>query len=107
MSQPSLYNKKLENSEMGTLWFGKYLCNMNDSLGKVYPSTLSMKTALDSFNFAVREIADKGDSYFFNADSIIPKNSTYFYDDVHYTNSGATLLGKSLYDYIVKNNIVE
>lgn len=107
LSQPSLYRTDLPDTVINKLWFGKYLCNKNTGKVKTYPNTASMKMAMDSFNRAVQRIAQTKKCLYLDADAYIPKNTTYFYDDVHFTNNGSKLLAKTIFDYIIENNVLE
>lgn len=94
MNQPSLYKESMPQHEENKLWFGKYFCNRKVGwLAYEYPNANSMKTALDSANNILKSIAADENCLFLDLDAAIPKDTSYYNDDVHFTEKANSLIG--------------
>lgn len=56
--------------------------------------------AMESYNDAMRSVADELDVPLFDLAATIPKSLGYFYDDVHFNVNGAATTAKQLADFI-------
>jgi lysophospholipase L1-like esterase len=79
VTDASLENVKLKNNENGKLWW----------------------TMLEKYNDGTRKIAQKRNVPLIDLAHLLPKSSAYFYDIVHFTNEGAAITGKIIYDSLL------
>lgn len=66
-------------------------------------SYIGMIDASKSANVIIKNIADERYTGFVDCYSAIPKNLTYFGDNVHLTNKGSEIISRLLADYLIKN----
>lgn len=102
--QPFLYSESLNNNEKSTLSFPKNACS--DANGK-YPSMKSMITALNMYNQTTRDIAKSNNIPFVSIAAAVPKTSSYFIDDVHYTKQGNKKVAETLFKYIRDSELIQ
>jgi len=112
VSEPSIYCKSLSENEKHSLWFAKEFCyNQSENdykpYGKHIASTVSLMNAMNYFNGISEKIAYKNKIPFLSLDVAIPKNSTYFFDDVHFTEKGADKAAEVVADFLIKNRLIE
>lgn len=96
-TQPSLYREDLSEEDRATLIFAKTFC-VNDA-GQA-PDLESMTAGLTLFNDTVREIAVEDGIPLLDLESMVPKTSEYFVDDVHYTEAGNALVAQLVADFL-------
>ena len=63
-----------------------------------------MQEAMDNMNEDVAKICLSNNVPVFRAESNLPINGEYFYDDCHFTPKGSVLLGNILGDFLLKND---
>ena len=87
----------------------EYIKNMNTSL--YYMPWMSPSTifeAFEIFNKKMRDYAINAPNVYIDTlHNIIPGNDTYFIDSVHFTNKGARLMAKRVFNSMIKNKIIE
>jgi len=101
-NQPYLYKDHMSSLELSKLWLLKMFCNNN---GK-YPDIQSSITVLNEFNNATKDLANANKVDFVDLASKVPKNLSYFIDDVHTNENGDKMIAKTLYEFITQNNLI-
>jgi lysophospholipase L1-like esterase len=102
MTQPSLYKDNLSPEENEALWFGKEFCYTSKNIWqREYPSAKSLRTAIEAFNDAARNIAEDNEVMLIDLDVMIAKNLSNFSDDVHYTEKGSNEIATAIMNNIV------
>ncbi len=99
-NQPFLYKNHLSPTELHSIIFPRLLCT-NDNK---YPTIQSVKDGITVFNDKVKNVANEKNIPFIDFSSQIPKNLTYFTDDVHFSIKGNERMSEVLFDFITKNN---
>lgn len=102
--QPSLYSDDLSAQAKSKLFFPKLQCT--NSQGK-YPSLDSMINAMKVYNNAMKNEAENNNIPFVDLAAQIPKNLSYFTDDVHYTPIANAKIAQVLYNTIVSLNYIQ
>jgi lysophospholipase L1-like esterase len=108
MTEPYLYKDAMTEDEKLELIFGKMFCKKQIYwIGYAYPSPGSLKEAMDAFNKAAIEVAKEQGVAYIDLERLIPKNTDYFIDDVHYTKLGSEKAAEFAAESITKNKLLE
>jgi hypothetical protein len=59
------------------------------------------------FNDSARRIAREQNVAFIDLDNSIPKTQEYFRGNYHYTNKGAEIIAKSIYDMLIQSKLIK
>ena len=65
-----------------------------------------MDRGLESYNDAMRELAEEHSVPVYDLARSLPKSSAYFYDDVHFNVGGAATAGEGLASFILEKQLV-
>ena len=107
ITEPSLYKEKMPDEEIQKLWMGQVLCNRKKSfLFDEYPSFFSLYRAMKTFSQIVKSVAASEGVQLIDAEVLISKDLKNFFDDVHFTESGASRLGRIVAAEIAERNLV-
>ena len=98
LTQPALYRSDLTADEESLLWFG-WVGRVEGPIG--YVSAGEMELGLAAYNQKLLETCEQEQLECFDIARHIPKNTTVFYDDMHYNEEGAKLFSRVLSDYIL------
>jgi lysophospholipase L1-like esterase len=101
-SQPFLYHQGLTAEEEQKLYYAVFHCAED----RHYPDLQSMISGMELFNSISLRTAQAHNVRYVDLAPAVPKNLTYFIDDVHMTKKGTSLVATSLFDYIVKSTLV-
>ncbi|MBI5045042.1 MAG: SGNH/GDSL hydrolase family protein [Candidatus Levybacteria bacterium] len=99
-SQPYLYRTDLPNSKN---WIVGSACGEKKHL---YPDNASLVAGIESFNAVSEKISKEYGVSFVDIESHIPKTSTYFVDDVHFTKKGNEKVADIIFGFLTENNIL-
>lgn len=97
MTQPTLWHATLSREEDASLWFGGLGRKQNY---KGYLAPADLKMAMDGFNRQLLESARAEGVEAFDLSAQVPKTSSVFYDDAHFTNEGARVVAEKVYEYL-------
>ena len=98
VSQGHLYKNKMIPESQSKIWMSQAFCRKNNT----FPNNSSIAKAMDEYNFITKEISEKYQTQFVDADKMLPKDLDYFIDDVHYTTKGSTKLARLIGEEIIK-----
>jgi lysophospholipase L1-like esterase len=94
INQAAIYKDSMGAFENSLLWMGG-LGNFQKEPGHSYYSTRALRKGLDMYNERLKQFCDK--NHFTLIDiGILPRDTSVFYDDCHFNEKGAELLGKYL-----------
>ena len=88
LTQPTLLKKEMKPDEQNVL----HMVNVETCGSKTQWSYKTAWRGMVAYNNKVREIAKKRNVYLIDLDSAIPGNLTFFWDDVHYTDTTFSLI---------------
>ena len=88
MTQPSLYRPDLPPTLRELLWFGR-VDVARHSAGNEYYSVDALATALGRYNETLLAVCATARIGCIDLDAKLPKDTTVFYDDVHFNEAGA------------------
>jgi lysophospholipase L1-like esterase len=95
MTQPSLFSARPTPEDTAVMRFGEEFCLTTTSwLTAEYPSSASLRTAMDAYNAVVRRVAADLGAPLIDLDGAVPRDLRHFIDDVHYTPTGAALVAE-------------
>lgn len=102
-SQPALYHDGMSAAEKEKIFLDELFMVENGRK----PDISSLSRGIELFNQVSQSLAEKHGVDFIDLAAIVPKQSEYFLDDVHYTKAGNRIIGETLADYIIIQRIVE
>ena len=88
MTQPSLYRPDLPPTLRELLWYGRVGVDRH-SAGNEYYSFDAFATALGRYNETLLAVCATARINCLDLDATLPKDTTVFYDDVHFNEAGA------------------
>jgi len=97
MTEPFIYQKETPGEIDKNLWMGyfpKHGINLSNKF---------LSDEMNRFNGAVRQLAKEYNVELIDLEKEIPKNLTYFYDDVHFTPQGTYLVAKIIGNYLTEH----
>jgi len=97
LTQPSLWKNGLTNSEKDLLWFG-----YTQDKRKYYSIGALMK-GLGQFNGRLKKICKEKNIECIELDTLLPKDTSVFYDDAHFNESGCRKIADILSEYLKEN----
>lgn len=97
LTQPTIWREDLTPKETSLLWFG-WVRRESQSPG--YLSVADLATAMDAFNRELLSVCASDGLECFDLASRIPKDTSAFYDDAHFNESGARLVADQLAGYL-------
>ncbi|HTY44376.1 MAG TPA: SGNH/GDSL hydrolase family protein [Patescibacteria group bacterium] len=102
-TQPYIYNKNLSDSEKARLYFAPLHCSQNGA----YPDVESMEYGMDLFNRAIVRVASELNVPLVDLEKGIPKNETYFLDDIHPSDAATEIESQLLLGEIKRLKLME
>jgi lysophospholipase L1-like esterase len=101
LTQPALWKAEFTREELEAIWLG-YVGPVEAAVGYVSPS--SLEQAMERFNQALIEAAGAHGVEVFDLARRIPKTLAHFYDDAHFTNEGARIVGREVARYLTSRS---
>ncbi|MCL4300495.1 MAG: hypothetical protein KJ077_32465 [Anaerolineae bacterium] len=95
LTQPSMYRPDLTPAEKDLLWFGW------SSGRKFYYSVEAMAEGMAKYNQKLLEICRQRQVECLDLAPALPKDTTVFYDDLHFNENGAAQVAKIVADYLL------
>jgi lysophospholipase L1-like esterase len=90
MTEASLFTVSPKPEEVAVMRFGEEYCLAPAGrFFSEYPSSATMRAAMDAYNAVVRRVAADRGAALVDPDGVMPRDLDHFIDDVHYTPKGA------------------
>ena len=89
ITQPSMWRDDLTAGEDGLLWLGSADGWPPNLVNGPYYAVGAMQAMLDLYNDALRRIARDEKTAIIDLADLVPRDTTTFYDDVHFNEGGA------------------
>ncbi len=102
ISQPVLWSEGLSVELESLLWTGGVQSISGEGLE--YYSTSALSEAMQRYNQRLEELADSESIRYLDLASMLPKDTTVFYDDCHFNEAGSETVGRLLSDFIEAGN---
>lgn len=100
MTQPTMWKLGLSEELDALLWFGG-IGDFQKESGKVYYSSEALEKGMKKYNDTLLKICRERQVECIDLSSILEKDTTVFYDDVHFNESGARKVSSALSNYIL------
>lgn len=98
MTHPSLWKKDMTEQEKNLLW----LVGTESLNTKKYYSEKALMRGMQAYNDALLQVCRVRGIECIDLAKILPKNSTIFYDDVHFTDKGSLMTADVIFKYFIK-----
>jgi lysophospholipase L1-like esterase len=102
VTQPVLWKPNLEKQLNDLLWFGG-VGNFLEESGKEYYSVEALSKAMEAYNETLIKTCHARQAECFDLAPLLPKDTTAFYDDVHFNESGARKVAEALTVFLSQN----
>jgi len=99
LTQPVSWDEKMPIAQQKLCWFGWIGKNQNENSGRYY-SFSHLKQSMDKYNTLLKEICAANDVECIAIESMLEKDTTTFYDDCHFNESGANKAAKIVSVYM-------
>lgn len=104
ITQPTLYDKELDDNHKKLIWAGG-IGDFQNGKGNAYYSVKALAEAMQQFNDVLLKICKTENVPWLDAHRLLPKDTTVFYDDCHFNESGSQKLAELLYQKIVMSGL--
>jgi lysophospholipase L1-like esterase len=94
VTQPSVWRDRMTDAEQRRLWFGWLGADWSSSQAYFTPSALAR--AMAAYNRALLDVCRRRGLDCIDPSDVLPRDSTVFLDDVHFTELGSRLLAQTL-----------
>lgn len=99
VTQPTMWKERMTEQEEALLWFGGADNFLEDSATRYYtPSALAQGMRL--YNGRMRGLAKEQGIECIDLADILPKDTTVFYDDLHFNENGASVAAQIISEYL-------
>jgi hypothetical protein len=98
LTQPTMWRDNLTPAEQGLLW-GAYVGRIKSPQG--YLSVADAARAMDTYNRELLNLCDQNNMECYDLASYIPKDSSAFYDDDHFTDNGSRMVARFISDHLL------
>lgn len=98
LTQPSMWRSDLSPAEQRVLWAGR-VGRWPNYMGYVAAGDLAQGMA--AFNHTLLDVCEQNALECYDLASHIPKDTSAFYDDVHFNEAGARLVAQNLKEYLL------
>ena len=105
LSQASIWRSDLTEYETNLLWMGGK-GDYQKTSGKEYYSVNVLGHCIELYNNKLKEICLRRNVELIDICQNIPKDTSAFYDDVHFNENGAKLIADRIYSNLIKNKIL-
>jgi len=103
MTQPAMWKSGLPKNLDSLLWLGG-IGDFQKELGKPYYSTAALDKGMKAYNDTLIRVCRERQIECIDLASIMEKDTTVFYDDVHFNESGARKVAATLSRYLLEQN---
>ena len=88
VNQTALWKDNMSDDELKLLWMGG-IGNFQQVVPSAYYSPAALRRALHLYNEKLKDVCHDNDVEMIDLDANVPHNASIFYDDCHFTTSGA------------------
>jgi lysophospholipase L1-like esterase len=99
LTQPVAWDYNMSVTQKNLCWFGWIGNNQDENEGKYY-SFPALKKSLDKYNSLLIELCKEKNIECIDLENLLEKDTTTFYDDCHFNESGAIKLSKIIATFL-------
>ncbi len=103
VTQPTLWRSDLPKNLAALLWLGG-IGDFQKESGKPYYSVEALLEGMEAYNNVLRQICHQREVECIDLSSMLEKDTSVFYDDVHFNESGARKVSSILSKYIMNHD---
>ena len=103
MTQPTLWRSKLPQSLADLLWLGG-IGDFQRESGLPYYSIEALQEGMEAYNDVLRQICHQRNLECIDLSSMLEKDTSVFYDDVHFNESGARKVSNVVSQYMMNHD---
>jgi len=103
-TQPTLWRSDLPQNLDALLWLGG-VGDFQEEVGKPYYSAAALEKGMKAYNDALLRVCRERRIECVDLASILEKDTTVFYDDVHFNESGARKVAEALSRYLLERGL--
>ena len=103
LTQPSLWRTDLSADEKALLWSG-VAGDLDSPEGRSYYAVEALSKGMELYNNRLKEVCAQREIECLDLAAQIPKDSRYFFDDVHFTDQGSRLVADRVAAYLDGTN---
>ncbi|MCD4747212.1 MAG: SGNH/GDSL hydrolase family protein [Bacteroidales bacterium] len=100
ITQPTMWKPDMPDNLKNLLWLGG-TGDFQNKIGQPYYSVEALAKGINAYNDVLLRICREKNVECFDLASILDKDTSVFYDDVHFNESGATKVAKALSEYML------
>jgi hypothetical protein len=101
MTQPTMWRPNLPRELSDLLWFGG-IGHYQHEMGKPYYSVEALAKGIDLYNETLLRICRERGIECIDLASVLPRDTSVFYDDVHFNENGARAIVQILSTYLLE-----
>ncbi|MFC1823874.1 SGNH/GDSL hydrolase family protein [Thermodesulfobacteriota bacterium] len=101
MTQPTLWRANLDERLNALLWFG-WLGEFHRNNGNAYYSATALQEGMHLYNETLLQVCKKRNMECLDLAPMLEKDTSVFYDDVHFNENGAKKVAWILSDFILR-----
>ena len=98
VTQPTMWRADLSPREESLLWVG-WVGQLTAPVG--YGSPGQLRQAMDSYNYQLLNVCRRDGLECFDLASLMPADTSAFYDDFHFNENGSRIVARLLTDYLL------
>jgi len=102
LTQPYMWRGNLTEREKGLLWMGG-IGNFREQLGSEYYSVKALAKGMNLYNQSLLRLCQDYDFECIDLEKLLPKDTSIFYDDVHFNENGAKEVAGVVARYLAQN----
>jgi hypothetical protein len=106
MTQPTIWNSSLSEDLNALLWLGG-IGNFQKESGKVYYSVDALEKGIEKYNHTLLRVCQERQVECIDLSSVLEKDTTVFYDDIHFNERGARKVAKIISNYLLGHGPIE
>jgi lysophospholipase L1-like esterase len=99
ITQPSLWKQDMTEKEKDLIWNGW----IESPKSKRYYSEIALMRGMQAYNDTLLQVCKVRGVECIDLASVLPKDSTIFYDDVHFSDKGSLMTADVIFKYLRKN----
>ena len=103
MTQPTMWKPGLPQELDALLWLGG-IGDFQKEIGKPYYSAAALEKGMKAYNETLLRVCQKRQIECLDLASMMEKDTTVFYDDAHFNESGARKVAEALSKYLLKRD---
>jgi lysophospholipase L1-like esterase len=99
ITQPVSWSDSMPDAQKKLCWFGWIGKSQNENTGSYY-SFPALAKSIEKYNSVLKAVCKERGVEYIDLENVLPKDTTTFYDDCHFNESGADKVAQFIFKYI-------